>query len=264
MNNPTTDLAIEASGLVGSFGATRALDGIDLRVPAGTVYGLLGPNGAGKTTAVRVLATLLRPDGGEARVPDHDEPGGDRPVQQPVHPGHRDRRAGGQDLVVELPAEHGRRGQQLHLRLLEQDNRRRPASRTPGAIAVTEPPARHSRAVCSTKNGLPPVRRWTSATSSGRPRDPRSGRSGRPPRRGPGRSASPSSPSPPAAPSAAPVDARPTPPRRRGRCRSAAAARTRCAAPRTPAAEATPRRPSAGRRGRRRSGGAGRPTPVRW
>jgi ABC-2 type transport system ATP-binding protein len=72
MSKPPTDLAIEASDLVRTFGATRALDGIDLRVPAGTVYGLLGPNGAGKTTAVRVLATLLRPDGGEARVFGHD------------------------------------------------------------------------------------------------------------------------------------------------------------------------------------------------
>ncbi|GAA3214947.1 ATP-binding cassette domain-containing protein [Actinocorallia longicatena] len=63
-----TEQAIETSGLVKRFGDTRALDGLDLTVPAGTVYGLLGPNGAGKTTAVRVLATLLRPDGGEARV----------------------------------------------------------------------------------------------------------------------------------------------------------------------------------------------------
>ncbi|GAA2475193.1 ATP-binding cassette domain-containing protein [Streptomyces gobitricini] len=62
------DLAIETSGLVKVFGDNRAVDGIDLRVPAGTVYGVLGPNGAGKTTAVKVLATLLRPDGGEARV----------------------------------------------------------------------------------------------------------------------------------------------------------------------------------------------------
>ncbi|GAA0993267.1 daunorubicin resistance protein DrrA family ABC transporter ATP-binding protein [Acrocarpospora macrocephala] len=60
--------AIETSGLVKVFGTTRAVDGLDLTVPAGSVYGVLGPNGAGKTTAVRMLATLLRPDAGEARV----------------------------------------------------------------------------------------------------------------------------------------------------------------------------------------------------
>jgi ABC-2 type transport system ATP-binding protein len=64
----STDVAIEAEGLRKSYGAVTALDGIDLRVPAGTVLGLLGPNGAGKTTAVRILTTLLPPDGGSARV----------------------------------------------------------------------------------------------------------------------------------------------------------------------------------------------------
>jgi len=67
-----SELAIETAGLVKVFGDNRAVDGIDLAVPAGTVYGVLGPNGAGKTTAVRMLATLLRPDGGEARVFGHD------------------------------------------------------------------------------------------------------------------------------------------------------------------------------------------------
>ncbi|HEX2208433.1 MAG TPA: ATP-binding cassette domain-containing protein [Longimicrobium sp.] len=65
-------LAIETTGLSKSFGATRAVDGIDLRIPAGSVYGLLGPNGAGKTTTIRILATLLRPDGGTARVLGYD------------------------------------------------------------------------------------------------------------------------------------------------------------------------------------------------
>jgi ABC-2 type transport system ATP-binding protein len=64
--------AIEAEGLVKHYGETKALNGLDLTVARGTVYGLLGPNGAGKTTAVRVLATLLRPDGGRARVLGHD------------------------------------------------------------------------------------------------------------------------------------------------------------------------------------------------
>ncbi|AVZ74203.1 daunorubicin/doxorubicin resistance ABC transporter ATP-binding protein DrrA [Streptomyces lunaelactis] len=68
----STDLAIETAGLVKVFGENRAVDGVDLTVPAGTVYGLLGPNGAGKTTTVRMLATLLRPDGGEARIFGHD------------------------------------------------------------------------------------------------------------------------------------------------------------------------------------------------
>jgi ABC-2 type transport system ATP-binding protein len=67
-----TDLAIEASGLVKTFGENRAVDGVELAVRTGMVYGLLGPNGAGKTTTIRMLATLLRPDAGTARVFGHD------------------------------------------------------------------------------------------------------------------------------------------------------------------------------------------------
>jgi ABC-2 type transport system ATP-binding protein len=64
--------AIVVDGFVKTFGATRAVDGIDLSVCKGAVYGLLGPNGAGKTTIVRLLSTLIRPDGGRARVLGHD------------------------------------------------------------------------------------------------------------------------------------------------------------------------------------------------
>jgi ABC-2 type transport system ATP-binding protein len=65
---PSATLAIEAIGLTRSFGSTRAVDGLELAVPQGIVYGVLGPNGAGKTTAIRMLATLLRPDAGTALV----------------------------------------------------------------------------------------------------------------------------------------------------------------------------------------------------
>ena len=64
--------AIETEGLRKLFGQTRAVDGIDLTVRSGTVYCILGPNGAGKTTFIRMLATLLRPDDGSARVLGHD------------------------------------------------------------------------------------------------------------------------------------------------------------------------------------------------
>jgi daunorubicin resistance ABC transporter ATP-binding subunit len=63
-----SELMIEAEGLQKRFGPTRALDRLDLTVPAGAILGLLGPNGAGKTTAVRILTTLTVPDGGVARV----------------------------------------------------------------------------------------------------------------------------------------------------------------------------------------------------
>jgi ABC-2 type transport system ATP-binding protein len=66
------ETAVAAEGLRKRFGAVEALAGFDLEVPRGTVTGLLGPNGAGKTTAVRILTTLLRPDGGRAEVAGHD------------------------------------------------------------------------------------------------------------------------------------------------------------------------------------------------
>ena len=67
-----TDLAIEARGLIRKFGTNRAVDGVDLAVPQGEIYGFLGPNGAGKSTMVRVLCTLLAPTAGSARVAGHD------------------------------------------------------------------------------------------------------------------------------------------------------------------------------------------------
>jgi ABC-2 type transport system ATP-binding protein len=68
----TTEAMIEAQGLAKRFGSTVALDGLDLRVPAGAILGVLGPNGAGKTTAVRILTTLTVPDDGSARVAGYD------------------------------------------------------------------------------------------------------------------------------------------------------------------------------------------------
>jgi ABC-2 type transport system ATP-binding protein len=64
--------AIEAHGLVKVFGDNRAVDGVDLSVPTGCIYALLGPNGAGKTTIINMLTTLLKPDGGNAKVFGHD------------------------------------------------------------------------------------------------------------------------------------------------------------------------------------------------
>ena len=67
-----TDTMLEAEGLTKRFGTTRALAGIDLAAPAGSILGVLGPNGAGKTTALRILTTLTLPDSGRARVAGHD------------------------------------------------------------------------------------------------------------------------------------------------------------------------------------------------
>lgn len=65
-------LAVEATGLVKAFGSTRAVDGVDLYIPKGMVYGFLGPNGAGKTTTIRMLATLFKPDEGKAKIFGYD------------------------------------------------------------------------------------------------------------------------------------------------------------------------------------------------
>ncbi|MGV9750921.1 ATP-binding cassette domain-containing protein [Nocardia farcinica] len=72
MTSPTAVPAVEADRLVKVFGQQRAVDGVSLTVPQGAVYGVLGPNGAGKTTTIRMLSTLLRPDGGSARIFGHD------------------------------------------------------------------------------------------------------------------------------------------------------------------------------------------------
>ncbi|KYG59930.1 ATP-binding cassette domain-containing protein [Planococcus maritimus] len=65
-------LAVEATGLVKVYGKERAVDGVDLVIPRGTVYGFLGPNGAGKTTTIRMLSTLIQPDDGSASIFGHD------------------------------------------------------------------------------------------------------------------------------------------------------------------------------------------------
>jgi ABC-2 type transport system ATP-binding protein len=70
--NRPADLAVFARGLVKRFGEVRAVDGIDLDVPRGMIFAILGPNGAGKTTLMRMLATIIIPDGGVAEVMGHD------------------------------------------------------------------------------------------------------------------------------------------------------------------------------------------------
>ena len=72
--NVHTGLAIEAKGLVKSFDGKRAVDGIDIAVPQGSIYGILGPNGAGKTTTLRVLLGIIDPDEGSRRLLGHDRP----------------------------------------------------------------------------------------------------------------------------------------------------------------------------------------------
>src|SRR5688500_17590461 len=69
---PATEYAIAAQGLVRRFGAFTAVDGVDLAIRAGEIYGFLGPNGAGKSTTVRVLCTLINLSGGQATVAGYD------------------------------------------------------------------------------------------------------------------------------------------------------------------------------------------------
>ncbi|MFE5881619.1 ABC transporter ATP-binding protein, partial [Streptomyces hydrogenans] len=71
-DGPLLPAAITATGLSKSYGDKVVLDGIDLHIPAGSVFALLGPNGAGKTTAVKILSTLVTPDAGQVRVAGHD------------------------------------------------------------------------------------------------------------------------------------------------------------------------------------------------
>lgn len=71
-NLQNVQFAVEAKGLIKNFGDHRAVDGVDLMVPTGSIYGVLGPNGAGKTTTIRMLATLLRADSGSAKIFGYD------------------------------------------------------------------------------------------------------------------------------------------------------------------------------------------------
>ncbi|HWL12059.1 MAG TPA: ATP-binding cassette domain-containing protein [Ureibacillus sp.] len=71
-NVENAKFAVEAQGLVKTFGDHRAVDGVDLNVPTGSIYGVLGPNGAGKTTTIRMLATLLKADAGSAQIFGYD------------------------------------------------------------------------------------------------------------------------------------------------------------------------------------------------
>ncbi|MFF9505337.1 ATP-binding cassette domain-containing protein, partial [Streptomyces sp. NPDC014656] len=71
-DGPPAPAAITATGLRKSYGDKVVLDGVDLHIPAGSVFALLGPNGAGKTTAVKILSTLVTPDAGRASIAGHD------------------------------------------------------------------------------------------------------------------------------------------------------------------------------------------------
>ncbi|MFI2645617.1 ATP-binding cassette domain-containing protein [Streptomyces sp. NPDC018610] len=83
-SGPRPPAAIHAAGLRKSYGGRTVLDGVDLDIPAGSVFALLGPNGAGKTTTVKILSTLIAADGGQARVAGHDLVGDPRAVRSAI------------------------------------------------------------------------------------------------------------------------------------------------------------------------------------
>jgi ABC-2 type transport system ATP-binding protein len=115
--------AIEADALVKSFGDVRALDGLSLAVPAGTIFALLGPNGAGKSTTVRILTTLSRPDAGAARVAGHDVLADPAAVRRAIGcVGQRsgvDLEATGAENLILQGQIHGLRGRELAARVAE-------------------------------------------------------------------------------------------------------------------------------------------------
>ncbi|MEU0336548.1 ATP-binding cassette domain-containing protein [Streptomyces sp. NPDC006193] len=83
-DGPRPPAAVSATGLRKSYGDKTVLDGIDLHIPAGSVFALLGPNGAGKTTTVKILSTLVTADGGQARVAGHDLAGDPQAVRAAI------------------------------------------------------------------------------------------------------------------------------------------------------------------------------------
>jgi ABC-2 type transport system ATP-binding protein len=121
MKTSVDHLAIDAEGLVKTYpGDVRALDGLSLAVPAGTIFGLLGPNGAGKSTTVRILTTLSRPDAGRARVAGHDVLADPAAVRRAIGVvGQRsgvDREATGLENLRLQGQIHGLRGRELAAR----------------------------------------------------------------------------------------------------------------------------------------------------
>src|SRR5919106_5249838 len=149
MRSMSPQAAVRAEALTKSFGPIHALAGIDLVVPSGTVYGLLGPNGAGKTTAVRILTTILQPDGGRAEVLGLDvtpsaagarehRPGW--PVRRCGREPHRPREPAARRAADPPGQRPGRSAGPRPARALRSQRRRQPAD--PYVLGGHAPPAR--------------------------------------------------------------------------------------------------------------------------